>query len=821
MKTFNLRASALFLALVMQVFAQRFTTGEPDSFSTGSIQYAANSPILSGYAPHNKQIAALGEKNSAYANLMLAGGRDTLLNSIHAEKVGTYNVIESGGTILGIVHPFDKPNIFTAANNDTIHDNNVTGVAVLDSFSDSKKTATVVFASLRKLVIMKISISNANSISFSILSSMNMPESMWEINVVPRWSMSYGSYDISNYHMRRLALLGTSQSGANKTYHLATGNPLSKKGNGRVDFFSITENTWAFLQPNTNGLTAGTNGLVFNDSSYFGKDLAVIDNFDKKGGKALAVLLPASAQFPKSALYVFQMENDWTPSSNLPTVMAGSSKPWLEDPGQSQNCGGLGIADWGDETPHLLVSCSIGSLAANDGDISSIIAMKDIILDPTGNISNYSVFSSKKFSIAKPSTAIFYVYSNPILIKKHKNDLHSISLAVGRAGYGSYSYYMTAFTVMDADYSKNFSITANTKETVANIDSLFYKSGTTGFSAKTLSGLAQCSIQSSNLLCEGSENAIGSWSGIELSSGSNCDPYKACKRKDTIFVYVRSAGEPINTALRVPKSILVPYYGQVNLGDIKPLSYFRNPDLQSTSASWDAGKLKLSTAGSMENGFSIIPFSKNEGIDTLMFKLSISSSYSTAIDNYPVFLHVADTSKILSNGIPESPGSDTVWNTAQKKYIALPYSNSNGNIYTYDIAQNELEPYAEIIGGYLHILRVDVADVTLSYTENGQIKYRKITLMPENKASPPSSIPFAAELPVQNFKAAHINGGLQINGLNGEFELVAYNFKGMEIQREKAYAKGSVFVKLKHKCPQVVQIRFANEKVYIRVANSR
>jgi hypothetical protein len=794
MKTLNSKAICLLLVLSTQVLAQRFTSPEPNIFQTLSEKASY---------PQYKQIAALGEKNSAYANIMLVGGRDTLLNYYHNEKVGTYNVVKSDSTVLGTVHPFNEPNVFVS-NNDTIHDNSVTAVVVLDSFSDNKKTANVIFASLKKLVIMKITISNTNSISFSILGNIDMPKPMWEIN---------GTYNVNDYytHTRRLALLGTSLDGANKVYHLATGNPLSKNENGRVDFFNITENFWVLLQPNQSSLTSGTNGLVFNDNAYFGKDLAVIDNFDKKGGKALAVLLPNSRQFPQSALYIFQMDNDWTPSAKLPVVMSGYSKPWLEDSEQEQHCGGLGIANWVDETSHLLISCGY-YISVSPTASTTRIVIKDIVLDSSGNISNSSIFSSKKMSFTK-ALGIYSVLSNPISIKNHKNDLYSISLIARSNITNSDSSSMAIFTVMDADYSKNFSIEAGIQEAIVNMDSLFYRSGTSGFSAKTLFGLAQCSINNSNkeLLCLGSEKAIGSWSGIELSSSGNCDLYKACKKKDTIFVYVRSASEASNTALRIPKNILVPYYGQINLGKVKPLSYFKNPSLQNTNISWNTAGLKLSVlANTPEKGISITPFSKNEGIDTLVFDLS----FPLSISRYPIYLHIADTSKILNSAIPANPGNDTIWNTDEKKYIALPRTSSKGDVYTYDIAQDSLGKYSEIIGDYLHILRVDIADISLAYTENGQIKRRKITLMPEPKAVKPSKIAYSQAL---NINVVLLKGGLQISGLNGEFELRAYNLSGREIQREKAYAQGSVLVKLRQNCPQIVQIRFGSEKIYFSI----
>jgi len=579
------------------------------------------------------------------------------------------------------------------------------------------------------------------------------------------------------------------------------------------------------LQPNKNGLASEINGLVFNDSAYFGKDLAVIDNFDKEGGKALAVLLPKSKQFPRSALYIFKMDNNWTPNPKLPTVISGSSKPWFEisETWQEQSCGGLGVANWEDETPHLLISCNLyktTNVIGSGGVTSKVVTangiiIKDIVLSSNGKISKSSIFSSKK--MVANSNGTYYVFSNPISIKKHKNDLYSISLIARYLTNNSDSCFTATFAVLDADYSKNFSIAAGTQEVVVNIDSLFYKSGVADFSAKTFLGSAECEIQGTSLICQASEKSIGSWSGIELSSGGNCGLYKACKKKDTIFVYVRSANEPSNTALRVPKNMLVPYFNSVNLGALKPLSYFKNPALQTTNISWNAAGLKLSAlATTPEKVFLITPFSQKEGIDTLVFNLSFPLSSPLSVSKYPLYFHIADTSKILSNAIPANPGKDTIWNIAEKRYIALPLSNSKGNIYTYDIVQDSLGVYSEIIGDYLHILKVDIADIFVAYTENGQIKHRKITLMPESKEISPIK---ATNLQAPSLNAVRIGSGLQINGLNGEFELRAYNFKGEQIQKENANTQGSIFVKLKQKCPQIVQIRSGNEIVSIKIVN--
>ncbi len=811
MKNLYLKAFVFILFLCVQVFAQRFTIMEPDIFQAGYV-YSNNAP--DGYFPSLKQIAALGEKNSVYANLMLLGGRDTSFKE-GQEKVGTYNVVDSYGNILGIVHPFKAPNVFSIPDGDEIHDNSATAVVVLDSLNDTKNTAIVLFASLRKLIITQITINSANSISDSILASRDMQKFMWEVDGSYKVSQNLGSYT------RRLALLGIGQSGADKVYYLATGNPYSKNGiyekSGRVDFFSITENSWALLQPNTNGLASGENGLSFGENAYFGKDLAVIDNFDKNGRKALAVLLPASTEYTNSALYIFKMDNDWTPSTELPIIIAGSSKSWQGKPGQIQKCGGLGIAKWEDENTHLLVSCEIYVPDGNDGDISSIIIVKDIVLDSTGNILSSSILSSEKISVKKPVQASYYIDSNPIAIKNHKNDLHSIAQVIRRNGVPGYTLHSIAiFTLMDTDASKNFSIEAGKQEIIANIDSLFYRSGTKDFSAKTLSGSVNCKIENGNLSCLGGEKAIDSWSSIELSSKGDCDLYKVCKRKDTIFVHVHSPSKKPSTALRIPKDIVIPYYGQENLNDFKSRSYFKNPNLQSTGMSWNStSRLNFSSVtGSLEKGLSIIPLSKNEeGIDTLTFALSIAPSTT---ENHILRLHIVNSSNVLYNGIPANPGKDTIWDVSNNRYIALPLSSSSGNrnIYTYDIAQDSLKDYAEIIGNYLHILKPEIADIFIAYTENGQIMYRKVHLTTEK------STPIVVSSFMQNLNAVRINGGLQINGLNGEFELRAYNFKGAEIQREKANAQGSVFVKLKQNCPQIVQIKSANEKFYLKVSNT-
>jgi len=753
MKTISLRAFGLILVLGVQVFAQRFTTAEPDSFVTGGI--GKDVPRF-GYQPYLHQVAVLGEKNSSFANLMLFGSDSTRY------------VVNSHGSVLGKVFPVP-------------FDNYSGGAVVLDSLNDTKKTATVLFASYNKLAVVQISVTEANRISYNILQSLDMPE-----------FMHAGEFYSFDGGYRRLTLMRIEKSATGKIYHFATGNKISKNNSGRVDFFSLKENSWIFSQPNGAGLASGINGLFFENKSEFGTDLVSISDLDKNGYNELAVLLPASQQYPYSAIYIFFMDNEYTPSSKPPVIITGNSSPWLEHPDKKQNCNGLDNANWGNET-RLLVTCNTAS--ASDSSIKGLL-IKEVVLNSSGNLINASTFMSKEIHIPD-GYYNYYINSNPTLIRNHKNDLYSIAFVlVETMFYWGVLASVIIFPVMDADYSKNFLLEAGKPEMIINMDSLFYKSGTSGFSAKTLSGLVQCAAIGSNLICEGEENAIGSWSSLELSSRSDCDAYKECKRKDTIFVYVRSKNEMPNMALRIPKHIIVPFFSQINLGNLKSFLYFKNPDLQNTVVTWNANDLKLSTVA---GNFSIIPFSQREGIDTLVFNLSISAT----THSYPVYLHVADTSKIL-----ESELQDTVWNTAQKRYIALPRSNSGGNLYTYDIAQDSLGIYAEITGNYLHILKVDVVDILVAYTENKEIKYRKITLMPEPKPLPPS---IAAKPQVRNLSAMQVKGGLQINGIIGEFELTAYDFKGKEVQRAKAWTSGSVFVELRHKGPQIARIKSGNQ----------
>jgi len=779
MKTLSIRALGLLLVLFTQVFAQRFTAGIQDTFITG---IAGSGVPNRGYMPHDGQAAALGEKSSSFANLMLLATEGT-----------DYNVVSSHGNVLGTVSPINSRVVFANAKGDSIYDNTTGAVVVLDSLNDNKKTATVLFSIFKKLSIMKISVTETNTISSVVIKSFDMPDFMWELDDIYYYPGIY----------RRLALLGISQKEADKVYHLAIGNPLSKKQSGRVDFFSLSENSWTYSQINDVGLTSGFNGL------FFGSDLVSIGDLDKNGCNELAVLLPASQQHPNSAIYIFFMDNEWTPSSKQPVIITGNSKPWLEYSDRKQDCRGLGRVGWRSSTANLLVACNTEPIPGVPETKGFFI--KELILDSSGNLLNSYIFFEDRADKTGSSYSFTYkTNSNPLSLKNHKDDLHAVSLATnGPASHGIVSS-VKIFSVMDADYSKNYLLEAGKPEIIVNLDSLFYKSGTSGFSAKTLFGLVQCGIQNNHLLCDGEENAVGSWSALELSSRSECDLYKECKRRDTIYVYVRSQSESSNTALRIPKNIVIPFFGQVNFGRAKSLSHFKNPDLRNTGINWNVNGLKLSTVISgNSNELSIIPFSQKEGIDTLVFNLSISAT----TDSYPVYLHITDTSKILENAIPGNPGEDTVWNTAQKRYIALPGSNSSGNIYTYDIAQDSLGVYAEITGGYLRILKVEVADVYVAYTENAQIKQRKITFMPEPKLEPQApSFPATGSFN-RSLSAVYTNGGLQISGINGEFELRAYSFKGEEIQSTRAGAKGSVFVKLKRKSPQIVQIKSGNQRI--------
>jgi hypothetical protein len=791
MKSSRIGFCLLFI-LTAQIFAQRFTAAAPETFTVNGL------PNLD-YLTNIRQTAVLGERNSSFSNLMLCVGRDN-----------AYHVVNSHGIVIGNVIPMTATDEFHNSKGEIVHDYIVGGAIVLDSLNDDKKNAVVLFSSLKKIIIMQIILTAANTVSYNILKNIDLPETMWQGD---------GFFLNNPGYSKRLALCGITQNNGSKLYHIAMGNPFSKSGSyilsGRIDFFSLTENTWIFAQPNSKPLTSGSDGLYFGENSEFGMELAFIGDLDKNGYNELAVLLPASAQYPNSAIYIFFMDNEWTPSSKPPVVITGNSIPWLENPEQKQDCRGLTSVNWQKENVNLLVACNIEYISGTD--IFKRIFIKNLVLNSDGNILNSSIFFNKV--ITTDDNAYQRVMTSPLLLKNHKNDLYSIVLGIQSYITAGVMPYSEILSVMDVDFSKNFLLEAGKPEIIVDLDSLFYRSGTSGFSAKTLFGLVQCGIQNNALLCEGEENAIGSWSSLELSSRSECDVYRECKRKDTIFVYVRARSESPTTALRISKNIVLPFFGQINLGNIKAFAHFKNPDLQNVGINQNTNGLKLSAAVSNDsNELLIIPFSQREGIDTLVFNLSISAT----TNNYPIYFHIADTSKILERAIPANPGEDTVWNTGKKRYIALPHSNSSGNIYTYDIMQDSLGTYAEILGEYLHILKIDVAEISVAYTENGQIKYRKITLMPEPEALPPIEIPdpnpIVASTFNQNLNATHVNGGLQISGLSDGFELRAYNLKGMEIQRLRANAKGSVFVKLKQHCPQIVRIKSGNEQIYLKVA---
>ncbi|MCL2282472.1 MAG: hypothetical protein FWC26_04060 [Fibromonadales bacterium] len=799
-------ALCVFLVLASQAFAQKYFALEPDIFAVG---IKASGGIDEGYFP-TSQVAVLGEKNSDYANWMLVYGRDSLAKSTDKTKRSSYKVIDSHTNEFGDIWPTPLGSAlyyFKNSAGDTIYDNTAGAVVVLDSFSNDKKEAFVLFATLRRLIVAELKINSSGFVECSILKSIEMPEQISQATATT--SSTPGYY-------RRLALLGTSKTGSDNVYHIATSNPYYKNGaysgTGRIDFFSIRGNQWTISQPNSTGIVSGENG-IFNQSTAMGIDLVSVGDLDGNGYNDLAVLLSYSEYFPNSALYIFFMDDYQVPDLAKMVTIAGPSMPWKEDGNTdySQRCQGMSYFSLEDK-PHLLLSCSfyMGTYSL----IGSFI--KDIILSPSGEIASVNIFASNNEDL----------YSNPVPIKNHKNNDFAVASPAngGCTGLCS-SRSIHVYNVIDADAFKNFSIGSGVKDSIANIDSLFYRSGTSGYTAKALYGSAICSVIGHKLECEADAKARGSWSMVELSSSGNCDQYRVCKKKDTIFVYVRNTSDSKDFALRIPKNIVVPYFSKINLGNIKPLSYFRNPDILETDISWNTSRMKRSNLdnGSSLESMSIIPYSNGEGIDTLVFNLSMGLTPY----NLPIRLHIADTSKILSGAIPATPGSDTVWNIDTKSYIALPLADSSGNIYTYDIIQDSLKTNAEVLGDYLHILKAQDAIISIAYTKLGEIKYRKITLMPGPKPDPepdpdpdPDPDPsFVVGSQMPNFVASHINGGLLISGVNGDFELRAYNLKGMEIQREKVSAQGSAFVKLRYGGLQIVQIRTGSGKIHLKIAN--
>jgi hypothetical protein len=246
MKTLRINL-CLLLILATQIYAQRFTAGTIDSIHTG---FADNSENY-GYFPDNKQIALLGEKSSSYANVMLVGGPYIQKTNLY-EKIHSYNVVNSHGNVFNTIYPKNATSIIKNSAGENFFDNNIGAVLVLDSLNDGKKNAIVLFSSLAKLFVVQIAINDANKMSYSIIEKIDLPESMWIVGV-----------GTDQGRDRRLALLGTSQNGSNKIYHIAIGNPNSNAKGGRVDFFSLIEKTWTFSQSNTQGLASGINGLFF------------------------------------------------------------------------------------------------------------------------------------------------------------------------------------------------------------------------------------------------------------------------------------------------------------------------------------------------------------------------------------------------------------------------------------------------------------------------------------------------------------------------------------------------------------------------------
>jgi hypothetical protein len=482
MKTFSLKTLIMVLILAANIFAQRFSAEPPDKFHSGGSVMGSDYGFIA-----ITQSVALGEKNSSYANLMLF-------------KATEY------GNVFKILDSYNKEYGEIQATFATAKYDDLGAIAVLDSFADNKKTAIVAFAYNSKIIISAISLTPTNSITSKTLKEIEITE------------------NTSDSQSIRMALIGIEETNNDKTYHIALGNPLYDNGiytdAGRVSFYSISKNQWTLTQPNTTGIP------FLGANVKFGNDLVAINDLDGNGYNELAIVAPQSTQFPNGAVYIYFMDNNYTPSLTKFSVLTGESMPWIDDKNKdrSQNCSYISFANWNNE-PHLLLNC-ISNLNGN----ASMYYIKDIVLDANGNIANTNTFSS--FEFINSYSARTEIYSNIVPIKNHKNKNYAlvqptyISTTAGSQGY-TYTHQ-----IQDIDASKNFSIEVGIETSLINVDSLFYKSGTTGFSAKTISGAAQCNVNEANeLLCEAQEDISGSWSAIELSSKSACSLYKICKRK--------------------------------------------------------------------------------------------------------------------------------------------------------------------------------------------------------------------------------------------------------------------------------------------------
>jgi hypothetical protein len=652
-----------------------------------------------GYFPNNGQAALVGVQGSPYARWSLVRGTDT-----EGGNTNSYMLLKGEvGSEVELFPVPDQKGFSFDFEDSKITDNFVGGVVVLDSLEAVGDKATVVFASAVHLVVMELLLGDGGTVSSQILKTL----------VLPAKSIVSDYYAPSG-NRKRLTLLGKTE-GANTVYHLALSHPYFMDGGvsrvGRVDFLSLTSGAWSLSQPNKEGIASAVGEMsILGEHSSFGCGLQALGDLDGNGTNDLAVLAPASASHPGSALYVFLMES---PSKLLggPVVLVGDTEPW-------KDCRGLGRGAGGS----VLLTCKV----------EQTLQIKELRLNAQGGIASAeTLWERSATSTAERMT--FGSQTNPLWMPG--------VLAFALDNDGPYTDNEIEWvSVYDVDANKNHSVASGAEPAkIVSLDTLFYGGVPEVFDIKTLSGLVACASAGTaptrDLACSAPLEAKGSWSMVEVKS-EGCLPLRVCKTIDTLSVYTRdAASEGANFAFRFPlHKVLAQNSAVANWGNLAKLGVFQGAYGSKPSVAWALETEHATNAfENTEGEWLLAPLEAQMGTDTLKFTLSLGENGAMVSR----FVHVVEPGLLVRGVLPQTPGEqgDTIVGALAGEFHELPLADEAGNLYTYDIAQSA----ATVYENWLKIEDAPPASVKVAYTHQGARKERTVLLEKLPEPEPSSS----------------------------------------------------------------------------------
>lgn len=750
---------SVFLVLLgfCSIWAQRYTATQSSLFTTGS-----NTSMAWGYKSNETQGAVLGRS--------VAGGVEDLL--LLSDQSNFYLEKSSGGGSLLTV-PVVKSDAlnYTTTDNTVLSSNFLGGMAVLRPLNGTKQSALVAIATICSLQVYEI-IFYGSTYNYAQLKSIALPNELVQ---------STGSYGTAG-PAKRLALLSTSVTNGDVYYHLAIGNPTyqdgSNAGTGRVDFLTLCANGWGAIRTNKTGITSSVPGGMYalGADARFGIALASAGDVDGDGVADLATLAPASTVHPNGALYIFFMKDASNPKDTYPKKIEGKGMPWVDGYSAvptAHSCNSLASSDVdGDGKRELLLGCNITTGSGNR------MVLRSLDLSSTGDIEATQVLQEMSCGYGCVGSG------DPLVLWNTDRGVPSVARAlVSYETYGLniFRAYVSSYNLYDVDLANSFAVTAGkaTRDSLVELDSLFYGMGATGYTLTTLSGQANCETYGSGtgLGCRADAAAAGTWSTLEVTAQGTCPAYHPCKRKDTLYVYARPADATApNLASRLPKAVVLRQgFASQPWGNLRSLAYLADYVANTTSIRWkgflDKSAERVSAPfQAVDNSFTLSANGTNLGVDTLDFELV----HNTDTLHAAVEVHVVAPEFLRQGQVPADPGKDTVYGLVWGSdiYIELPLASSSGTSYSYDVPQ-DFDGVVELVGNYLRLRQLDEVTIPLSYMEGGLVKTRSIAL---SSLSPTNR---ALDVAVPNDILLHVvPGGLALEGLGSSAKVRVYGLDG-------------------------------------------